>query len=171
MRERRLKAEVMPIIKADVHTPIFCFPKLTSVGSLTYKNKISNMETLSFTFGVLSVVAVIFVAAIVLGIVKVLKQQKQINSIQSEIERVWQYNSQLSQEIHQRISSHQESVIRSIDETNQRIGHTEAELYRHVDTNVEDVQRRIDITRSDLNSYIDSRIDKLSANTKQLIKG
>jgi hypothetical protein len=28
MRKRRLKAEVMPIIKADVHTPIFCFPNL-----------------------------------------------------------------------------------------------------------------------------------------------
>lgn len=47
------------------------------------------METLSFTFGVLSVVAVIFVATIVLGIVRVVKQQKQINSLQSELERVW----------------------------------------------------------------------------------
>jgi len=28
MRKRRLKAEVMPIIKSDVHTPIFCFPIL-----------------------------------------------------------------------------------------------------------------------------------------------
>jgi predicted PurR-regulated permease PerM len=75
------------------------------------------METLSFTLGVLSVVAVIFVATIVLGIVRVVKQQKQINSLQSELERVWENNSQLAQELHQRISSHQESIIRSIDET------------------------------------------------------
>ena len=33
------------------------------------------METLSFTFGVLSVVAVIILTVIVMGIVKVLKQQ------------------------------------------------------------------------------------------------
>ena len=75
------------------------------------------METLSFTLGILSVVAVILVATIVLGIVRVVKQQKQINSINSEIERVWQNQSRMSDEIHQRISSYQESMIRSIDET------------------------------------------------------
>ena len=75
------------------------------------------METLSFTLGILSVVAVIFVATIVLGIVRVVKQHQQINLLQSEIERVWQNQSRMSDEIHQRISSHQESMIRSIDET------------------------------------------------------
>jgi predicted PurR-regulated permease PerM len=75
------------------------------------------METLSFTLGILSVVAVIFVATIVLGIVRVVKQQKQINSLQSELERVWQNQSRMSDELHQLISSHQESIIRSIDET------------------------------------------------------
>ena len=75
------------------------------------------METLSFTLGVLSVVAVIFVATIVLGIVRVVKQQKQINSMQRELERVWENNSQLTQEIHQRISSHQESTFHSMQET------------------------------------------------------
>ena len=75
------------------------------------------METLSFTLGVLSVVAVIFVAVIVLGIVRVVKQQKQINSISSEIERVWQNQSRMNDELHQRISSHQDYSIRQIDET------------------------------------------------------
>ena len=75
------------------------------------------METLSFTLGVLSVIVVAFVAVLVWGIVKVVKQQKQINSLQSELERVWQNNKQLNHEIHQRISSHHESVLRSIDET------------------------------------------------------
>jgi predicted PurR-regulated permease PerM len=89
----------------------------TSVGSLTYKNKISNMETLSFTFGVLSVIIVAFVAMLVWGIVKVVKQQKQINSISSEIERVWQNQSRMSDELHQRISQHQDYSIRQIDET------------------------------------------------------
>ena len=75
------------------------------------------METLSFTLGILSVVAVIFMATIVLGIVRVVKQQKQINSINSEIERVWQNNSQLTQEFHQRVSQSQNDTMRSIDDT------------------------------------------------------
>ena len=75
------------------------------------------METLSFTLGILSVVAVIFVAIIVLGIVRVVKQQKQINSLQRELERVWEYNNQLTQEIHQRVSQSQNDTMRSIDDT------------------------------------------------------
>jgi predicted PurR-regulated permease PerM len=75
------------------------------------------METLSFTLGVLSVVAVILLTVIVLGIVRVVKQQKQINSMQRELERVWENNSQLTSELHQRISQSQNDIIRSIDET------------------------------------------------------
>lgn len=74
------------------------------------------METLSFTFGVLSVVAVIFVATIVIGIVKVVKQHQQINLIKHELERVWEDNSRLNQETHQLISQSQENMLRSIDE-------------------------------------------------------
>ena len=74
------------------------------------------METLSFTLGVLSVVAVIFVATIVIGIVRVVKQYQQINLIKHELERVWVDNSRLNDEIHLRIDQSQESMIRSIDE-------------------------------------------------------
>jgi cell shape-determining protein MreC len=48
------------------------------------------METLAFTFGVLSTVAVILVAVLVWGIVKVIKQQKQLVELElslSNIER------------------------------------------------------------------------------------
>ena len=75
------------------------------------------METLSFTFGVLSVIIVAFVAMLVWGIVKVVKQHQQINSIQSEIERVWQNQSRMSDELHQRINQNQDYSIRQIDET------------------------------------------------------
>lgn len=75
------------------------------------------METLSFTLGILSVVAVILLTVIVLGIVRVVKQHQQINSLQRELERVCENNSQLTQEIHQRINSHQESMFHSMQET------------------------------------------------------
>ena len=100
------------------------------------------METLSFTLGILSVVAVIFVATIVLGIVRVVKQQKQINSLQSELERVWQNQSRMSDEIHQRIGQNQDYSIRQIDET-----------------------------RSYIDSRIEKKNEGWKISTKQLIKG
>jgi len=100
------------------------------------------METLSFTFGVLSVIIVAFVAMLVWGIVKVVKQQKQINSIQSEIERVWQNQSRMSDELHQRIGQSQDYSIRQIDET-----------------------------RSYIDSRIDKMNEGWKISTKQLIKG
>jgi predicted PurR-regulated permease PerM len=85
---------------------------------LTYiKKGEKHMETLSFTFGVLSVIIVVFIAMLVWGIVKVVKQQQQINSIQKEIEEFWRYNNQLTSELHQRISQSQNDTMRSIDET------------------------------------------------------
>jgi hypothetical protein len=105
------------------------------------KNKINNMEIVSFTFGVLSVIAVVFAAVIVLSIVKVLKQQKQINDLQTEVNQIYQFISNGDSEIHQRI---------------------EREL--------ENVHRRIDENHLASQSYIDSRIDKLTA-SKQVIKG
>ena len=34
IRRRGFKAKVMPIVKADVHAPIFCFPKNGQVAEL-----------------------------------------------------------------------------------------------------------------------------------------
>ena len=41
------------------------------------------METLSFAFGVLAMVAIMLVVVVVAGIVKVYNQQKQINTLMS----------------------------------------------------------------------------------------
>ena len=99
------------------------------------------MEIVSFTFGVLSVIAVVFAAVIVLSIVKVLKQQKQLRGLQDEVNQIYQFISNGDADIHQRI---------------------EKEL--------ENVHRRVDENHLVSQSYIDSRIDKLTA-SKQVIKG
>lgn len=116
------------------------------------------METLSFTLGVLSVIVVAFVAVLVWGIVKVVKQQKQINNINQQIE-----------------DSHQTMWrVREDDSRNQREKERSIEMYldkRFIDleSTIQDLHRRIDSAMS----YTDSRIDKLiEANKpKQLIKG
>jgi predicted PurR-regulated permease PerM len=63
------------------------------------------METLSFAFGVLTVVAVMLVAVVVVGIVKVLKMQKEINSLERWISNTEDsVNARMNQEL-ERISN------------------------------------------------------------------
>jgi predicted PurR-regulated permease PerM len=85
------------------------------------------METLSFTLGVLSVIITAFVVVLVWGIVKVVKQQEQINGI----------NNRFNEFI---VQSH----------------HTETEIYRQINDQVADavtqsksyIDSRIDKTSS-----------------------
>jgi hypothetical protein len=112
------------------------------------KNKISNMEIVSFTFGVLSVIAVVFASVIVLSIVKVLKLQQQIKELQNELGHTHTQIFDGDKNVHQRID-------KDVDQ-----------IHHRIERDVEQIQRQLDETRS----YIDSRIDKLTA-SKQLIKG
>ena len=77
------------------------------------------METLSFAFGVLSAVGLLFVITIVLGAVKVLKQQKQIDYLEkwlSEFERnVWQANGRLEEETRRDTNEKLNETTRYID--------------------------------------------------------
>ena len=67
------------------------------------------METLSFTLGVLSVVIVAFVAVLVWGVVKVVKQQKQIRNINEDFSRS-------ISDVYRIISDNDNRVYRDIDE-------------------------------------------------------
>ena len=91
------------------------------------------METLSFTFGVLATVAVIAIAVLVVGAVKVLKMQNKIDSLER-----WIGDSDNA--IHSRITAEA------------------AALQRDLEVNIKELVDRTD----NLNSYIDSRLDKLS---------
>jgi len=117
------------------------------------------METLSFTLGVLSVVIVAFVAVLVWGVVKVVKQQKQIKHLQQNMEEG-------SQHLWRRREEDQRYHNDQIND-----------LHRGLDRRFEDIER--DINEKTQNSfsmsksYIDMRIDKMLEKTskKQLIKG
>jgi 5-bromo-4-chloroindolyl phosphate hydrolysis protein len=81
------------------------------------KNKISNMEIVSFTFGVLSVIAVVFASVIVLSIVKVLKLQQQIKELQNELGHTHTQIFDGDKNIYQRIDRDMEYIHRQLDET------------------------------------------------------
>ena len=108
------------------------------------------METMYFTFGVLTMVAMISVGAIVYGIVKVFKQEKQIKGIQQNIEDAM------------RSTQHDISWFRN--DLNDR--------FRDIHQRIEDSYEN---SRDMSNAYTDMRVDKLedklTNKPKQLIKG
>ena len=91
------------------------------------------METLSFAFGVLAMVAIMLVVVVVAGIVKVYNQQKQINTLMS-----------ISEEI------------------NRRIDNEVREIYHQMHDNREVAFRRLDELQSYIDSRIDKTINKKS---------
>ena len=117
------------------------------------------METLSFALGVLSVVAATFVVIIVLGIVKVIKQQKQIQYLETTTDDRIRDLRRLNDEIYRRMDDRFESMGRIIEDDRK-------ELNRKISQSI---------------SYTDSRIDKLidtyfeykniNKNNKEIIKG
>ena len=138
------------------------------------------MNTLAFTLGVLSVIITAFVVVLVWGIVKVVKQQKQIDSnhkwFEDSINNIWR-----SKEEDRRINYEREqSLQRHLDERFKEFERTVDSIHREVssrlDSETNSIHRRIDeverqtyqlvndqITDSvtQTKSYTDSRIDKL----------
>jgi hypothetical protein len=112
------------------------------------------METLYFTLGMLSVVAVVLTASVVYGIVKLSKLNK------------WCHDTEV------RIESTQREMYRIEESTSSHAGRRIDELNSCLWRDKEDISRRLD----DLQSYIDSRVDKLDSKfspkgTKQQING
>jgi acyl-coenzyme A synthetase/AMP-(fatty) acid ligase len=97
------------------------------------------METMYFTFGVLTMIAMISIGAIVYGIMKVFKMEKQVKHLQEDTQWKFIDMNDRFRDYHQRIEN--------------------------VYTNAKDIS----------SSYTDMRIDKLeeklSGNSKKLIKG
>jgi cell division protein FtsL len=98
------------------------------------------MEITSFILGMLSVVAVIVIAVIVKGMVKITKLEKELKNTQESIEWRDRNNSDANREIHDSLS---------------RMG--------------ENIYHRVDEVERNLISYVDSRIDKLQSK-KEAIK-
>ena len=101
------------------------------------------METLSFAFGMLAMVAIILEAIVVIGIVKVYKQQTQIRSLEDSHHHGYS------------------DFDRRIDDMETRLDRRFDDLYRELESKIEHVDSEMDTRFSDLTSYTDSRFDKL----------
>ena len=75
------------------------------------------MEIISFTFGVLSVIATSMMVVVVLGIVKVLKLQKQIKELHGELSHTHTQIFDGDKNVHQRMDRDMEQIQRQLDDT------------------------------------------------------
>lgn len=103
------------------------------------------MEQTSFILGVLSMIAVIFITTFVLGMVKIFKQQRELNNINEQFTHIYQD-----------LDSRFNSVYDMIDSDR-----------RELQSQLGDLSKRMEDASK---SYTDSRIDKLNAKTKTLLK-
>jgi hypothetical protein len=117
------------------------------------------METLSFAFGVLSMVGLLSVITIVLGIVKVIKNGKRVESLNG-----W-------------ITDLENSIWRSMDDRSVEINSDLDDIRRELTTQVDQIYQEIDKRETFITSYIDSRLDRLeqkltsTISAKQNLKG
>lgn len=129
------------------------------------------METISFAFGVLTMVLVAIAAVAVYGTVKVLKLKKSLEMqdrlLNESITNLYRCNGQLEESLHRRFDANFRDVEQRFKE----------EVEAGISYRNESTHRRID----ELNSYVDRRFDKLidtylavkdaEEQTKKLIKG
>ena len=111
------------------------------------------IEITSYVLGMLTIAAILLLIALVLGVVKINKLEKQTITIKKMIDEVYQSID------HER--RHTEQLLESTHRDINMVEQTLMNQVRHVDENhhkIEDqIHREIDQTKS----YIDSRIDKV----------
>ena len=76
------------------------------------------METLSFAFGVLAMVAVILLAVVVVGIVKVYKQSNQIDYLERGMSDVYRKMDEEIRVVHDTMSQDRRELNQRIDDLN-----------------------------------------------------
>jgi hypothetical protein len=132
------------------------------------------METTSFVLGMLSIVAVAFMAVIVWGIIKINKLTSEVTSTHKWIDNTVQDRDHQLQQIYKKF----DQVERIHNDDFERSYNHISTNFDHLDRKINEQERAISLEYERLynqiaesRSYTDSRFDKLASNAKQLIKG
>lgn len=94
------------------------------------------MGILSFAFGVLTVIAVMLVAAVVVGIVKVLKMQKEISS-----QERWISNTESA--LDARITQEHDRIVNVIGDDRKELNQRINEVYRYTDSRFDKMENKL----------------------------
>lgn len=98
------------------------------------------MDFMSFTFGILAVMGLLFIVALIVGLVKVSKHERKLKEIEASI------------------CENIEHLHRCVEATNNELVSQTSRVENNIMNEIERIDRNVDGTRS----YIDSRIDKLN---------
>ena len=127
--------------------------------------------TMYFIFGMLTIIAIAFAVVIVVGMVKINKQQKTVEELNERIKGLHLDHSQQFDNVYRNIDQTQNELYLQITESRQAASSNIENVYRDVSNHFTDA-----LTQS--KSYTDSRIDKLidtyfevESVKKQIIKG
>ena len=135
------------------------------------------MEVTAYVLGMLTIVTVAFVAVIVVGLLKILKLNKQIIYLESRLDREVEH-------MYRRIEDEHTAVWRQFENAGRDVTMVERTIMNQIDKTKEEIDHAVDqLHRIDgeLNEnarrYTDSRIDKLidtyfdMVGSKKIIKG
>ena len=130
------------------------------------------METMYFVLGMLSIVAVAFVAVVVWGLLKIRKQEDEIKLLKGLNEDTHRLIYEVKNEIRQKIDRDIENIHQILSNNRREFLDETKELNQHFSRRLEDVwgvfrdirNEVVELSKSDVElskSYTDSRIDKL----------
>ena len=107
------------------------------------------METTSFVLGMLTIIGLVFLAAIVLGMVKIYSLINKVENLEDQIEDDRRNYSQDQERIYRRMEE-------DLNHAHERIRREDLAIYDSLES-----QRR------DILSYVDSRFDKVQTKSKE----
>ena len=130
------------------------------------------METMYFVLGMLSIVAVAFVAVIVWGLLKIKKQESEIKMLNRMHEDNHRLIYSMVEDVHRKINKENENLTITMSTDRREFLDETRELNQTFSRRVEDIwgvfreirNEMVELSKSDVElskSYTDSRIDKL----------
>jgi len=130
------------------------------------------METMYFVLGMLSIVAVAFVAVVVWGLLKIKKQEDEIKMLHKLNEDNHRLIYSMVEDVNRRIYKEIESINQVISTDRREFSEEMRRMSSNFDRRVDDVwggfrdirNEMVELSKSDVDlskSYTDSRIDKI----------
>lgn len=130
------------------------------------------METMYFVLGMLSIVAVVFVAVVVWGLLKIRKQEDEIKLLKGLNEDTHRLVYEVKNEIRQKIDRDIENIHQILSNDRREFVEETRRMSSNFDRRVDDFwtgfrdirNEMVELSKSDVDlskSYTDSRIDKL----------
>jgi biopolymer transport protein ExbB/TolQ len=110
------------------------------------------METTSFVLGMLTIIGLVFLAAVVLGMVKIYTLIKRLEGLED------------------RIDNDQRNYGQDLERLDRRIEGDTSNIHERISSGCQENYNNLEQQRKEILSYVDSRFDKLQTKPKEAIK-